>query len=410
MRLGHAIPVGLVLLLIVAPSAAAAGGQDPGEMTYTVSPDELKLDYLEDGAFDLTLPGYGTVLVEGVSENPPSDPVYVRADDPSEVEVGKDIPGREGVAVPSPHPMIDGHVVGHPDSDADVVLGKYGIYGSIELNSTIFELNPRKASDGLYLQDVDTRAGPPPTPPKTASDPGNKLPEPPEPTLVQSHGESRSDVWMDLESSFHQNVGDPVSRVESAFNQYEDLFESTPTNVPLNLYGVYEHPGEITNGTVGDSVPGIDAAHEYRIWLNNDGGLISGVAAYQLWTGVDLTRDCKWETPEACLFGIAHDVDGADGHHGWARSSTVVEGEDHYFDGYDPDEVHDREIVSGHELGHLYGQEDHPDTDCDSGGPCTLMDSDGTDISDQNFDFVDNSEIEIDWRYHHQLEYDDAHH
>lgn len=399
MRLGHVVCVGLVSLLIVAPVTSAVGGQDPGETSYVVSPAELKLDFMVDGAFDVTLPGYGNVVVEGVSENPPSDPVYIRAEDADEVERSKKIPGRDGAAVPSPHPMIEGHVVGHPDSDADVVLGKYGVYGRIEVNGTIFEFNPRKGSNGVFVQHVDTKTGLAQLPPKSEPDRDltSKLPDFP---VDRSHGASSSDVYMDMEPSFYDNVGDPVSRVESAFNQYDDLYQDSATNVPLNLYNVWKTGEEITPGTHGDDVDGTNAVQAYRDWL--DGGmLVDGIDAYQLWTGVDLEDPCETWPDDSCLYGIAYQADAADGHHGWADSSSVVEGIDYYFDGYDPDEVHDRGIVSGHELGHLYGQEHHPD---DTG---TIME-DGP-MGDETFDFVDDSVNEIYHRYHEDYEWDEDH-
>lgn len=98
------------------------------------------------------------------------------------------------------------------------------------------------------------------------------------------------------------------------------------------------------------------------------GKTVSSVDAYQWWTRRDLAADGTGDDGYWC-FGEGASDSVKDGN----RSASVVEGyDDNCCDVYDPDEVHERGIVSGHEFGHVYGEETDHST-CTSLSGCHIM-------------------------------------
>jgi hypothetical protein len=91
---------------------------------------------------------------------------------------------------------------------------------------------------------------------------------------------------------------------------------------------------------------------------------------------------------------------------GGDESASVMEGYDaNCCDGYDPDENFERGIVSAHEFGHTYGQENHPASDCGSWGwSCSVMDDTG-EIDQHAYWFTDSTNDEMWWRYHYGCEH-----
>lgn len=92
------------------------------------------------------------------------------------------------------------------------------------------------------------------------------------------------------------------------------------------------------------------------------------------------------------------------------EASSVVEGVDYNWDTYDPDELRERGVVSGHEMAHVYGEENHPypckeDSPFETPEACNIMRR--CKMPDRvSFWFTDGSKREIMFRYHYGSEHD----
>lgn len=257
------------------PCAKRDGGTHrrggPDEIEYPVSPSELKADFLSDNRFDLELPGEGKVVVEGVQNDPYHDRTVPHLDEDGEIvktERVSDI-------------FVDGRVANQPDSRVDVVLGEYGVYGVVFVDDHRYELDPKKVENPLvaadYIQTVTREQA-------TGFDPYDASEE----FLSKvSPGSGSSDwhdtdspVMLDAEWSFRSEHGDWESRINSAFDRYDDLYRDSDANIPISIYRV-RAVSELTRGGTGDHVDGEEALDDYRYWIRN-GYAKDGVDAYQL--------------------------------------------------------------------------------------------------------------------------------
>jgi hypothetical protein len=131
--------------------------------------------------------------------------------------------------------------------------------------------------------------------------------------------------------------------------------------------------------------------------------------AFQLWTGRNLSSDAGWP-PEAFCFGLGKedivDVTRVDYNE---FAASVLEGTDYCCaDYYNADSTHERGIVSGHELAHVYGEESHPYYCATNkwntpAKDCNIM-RNCKDPALRSFDFWPGTKREIVFRYHYAAE------
>lgn len=160
------------------------------------------------------------------------------------------------------------------------------------------------------------------------------------------------------------------------------MWADSEIEIDLDIHSIWGVPN-IIDQTYCDDDP--SPWKQYSTWLIGD--TFSSADAYQLWTAKDLKKDVSWRPDGAYCFGQAKHSTVKDGN----EAASVVEGADYCCsDVYDPDEVHERGIVSGHEFAHIYGEEtDYPT--CTSS--CHIME--GGDPGVRQFLFIEQTKKEI---------------
>ncbi len=159
-----------------------------------------------------------------------------------------------------------------------------------------------------------------------------------------------SNVQFDVSKDVTDTHSNWEERGLKAFNEHDHVWENAPMYIDLRL----EH----NNPTGVNILYQTDCADEpapvvqYADWLDGHSSRMdASVDAYQWWTGKDLTSNGDG----AGCWGEALPNRVKQGN----VSASVVEGLEYNNDVYNPDLLDHRGVVSGHELGHVYGQEGH---------------------------------------------------
>lgn len=191
-----------------------------------------------------------------------------------------------------------------------------------------------------------------------------------------------SDVVFDIPQGYQDAYPSTwQSRVENAFFLYDQVWANADIEVDLRLQEVHGWNHNIVNGTT-DCFANPDPLEVYQDWLLASPARDRGADAYQLWTHENIS-----------CWGDAY-VDSVGGILGASIVNALDDSEPLC---YDPSEDDDVAIVSGHELGHVYGEEGHP-------GTTNMM---GTDCpEDRSFTFLESTNTEIRSRFHYNLEHD----
>lgn len=147
---------------------------------------------------------------------------------------------------------------------------------------------------------------------------------------------AEKNYWMHLDQTWE-------SRIHAAFGKYIPLWEEVW--ICLQLKTVRLIPNNVTTTDTWDEVD-----DEYVDWLDVNGYDGKPYEAYQLWTGRVFTDSVVGVAAPGETFHQNHQ----------ANAASVVQGIDwgaswHY----DAHNARDRGLLSGHEMGHVYGAEHH---------------------------------------------------
>lgn len=184
------------------------------------------------------------------------------------------------------------------------------------------------------------------------------------------------------------------NRIRSAFNGYEDMWAHLCIDLSINTINPLPYNVLSTDNCDGTTTA-LTQYSDYLGW-----GYAGPSEAFQLWTTFDLdTGGINYS-----CFGVAYTNQARMGVNGVNAqlASSVVEGYDNNCcDKYDPDETKQRGLVSGHEFGHIYGEEGHPsDYDSTKGGFNMMNNRWDVYVKEKAFWFTDASEFEIaEWYY-----------
>jgi hypothetical protein len=204
-----------------------------------------------------------------------------------------------------------------------------------------------------------------------------------------------SPVVMHAESSFANRFDETFAdRITSAFAGYDQMWHDLC--IPLEMWAA---PIITNNGGLpydvlsnGDCDGSNSVVSQYVQYLGSAGsGAYPGAESFQLWTSRDLDGySCYGVGREDSVQRGATNINAA----------GVVEGTDgNCCDKYDPDEKRQRGLVSGHELGHQYGQDgSHPSGQCKS-KPNIMNDEWSVYVREKGFCFVSSTKQEINYRY-----------
>lgn len=197
-------------------------------------------------------------------------------------------------------------------------------------------------------------------------------------------------------------------RIVSAAAQYAYMWSGLC--IALRIWPVELGENVLTTDSCDGSSGNVRA--EYSVWIRNTWShdpTAWNDDAYQLWTSLNLESDDGWP-PEAYCFGLAWPDEVNLARIGFTEfAASVVEGADYCCaDNYDPDETDERGIVSGHELAHTYGEENHPykcnnDDWYQTSYNCNIM-RNCKDPERRSFFFTRGSKQEIMFRYHYRNE------
>jgi hypothetical protein len=214
-------------------------------------------------------------------------------------------------------------------------------------------------------------------------------------------------IWyMSTQGFVDSNPGSWYDRMVSASTTDRPAWSS----VCINLAGKFGKTHDIVVGSSTHTSDDCDTAFaQYRTWLqtwkNSMWSLSTDQVGYQLWTAADLsaagnTYKCfgvgaKNAVPWQSLTDVTSRKNQA------LLAASIVEGRDvNCCDAYDPSEVNQRAVVSGHELGHMFGEENHPSGYCS--GWANMMADNGQLRQETRPCFVDSSKIEINnWFFSH---------
>ncbi len=292
--------------------------------------------------------------------------------------------------------------------------------------------------EGWYVDDIavfETYVSPPPPPPSN-----NGCTSPPKSNAAISVGTTSPNTWYQGKSTADEanSPPDPCSgqpdcsggygvswvtyhadymfantnanwrdRIVSAAALYAPMWQSIC--ITLRVWPVETGEYILTSGSCDGSN---DVVEQYSNWLKNtwfNSAAAWNDDAYQLWTGHNLESNDGWP-PEAYCFGLANSDKVDISRVGFTElAASVVEGTDYCCaDYYDPDEVGERGIVSGHEMAHVYGEENHP-YKCNknewysTASDCNMM-RNCKDPGKRSFYFTLGSKQEIMFRYHYRQE------
>lgn len=362
-------PARAALLAIVALAALPTPGaalevdapEAPSTLVYPVDPDGLRREFAETGRVRLLLPLRGEVVAHGTETPFPGDRAWRWRD-------GAHPEGEIGGVVPDV--LVEGRLVGEPGSLVRIDLGLYGVYGRVWSRGVAYDFDPRRDGD-VHVQRVAARAWESPAP--ATAEPGD----------VRAAATS-STVAFDVEARYRARHGDWASRVTSAFQHLAPMWSDGGNGVGISL-GL-SGPWAVGDVTTQDDCS--EASDDYHAFLGQYP--LSGVQSYILWTSRNLVR--PWEMIYACVWM-------ADGIHHWHAGdrSGVAEGSDYWDDWYNADSAYERGIVAGHELGHIYGEENHA-TYCRGSYDCNIMKA-GVHNSWRHFYWAESSRVEIRARY-----------
>lgn len=264
-------------------------------------------------------------------------------------------------------------------------------------------------------RDPDCRSPSKSTAPKSQdtahSSTSHHAPRPPNPCQSNpdcSGGNAVSWVTYHAEQGFTQAVANWRDRILTAVEGYQPMWQ----NLCITLRPWPMDAGE--NILTSSSCESNPVTSQYSEWLETtwvNSPTFYDDDAYQLWTHRDLwAYGDGWN--EAYCFGLAvsNSVDVGRTAPTF-EAASVVEGVDFHCcgDTYDPDEMHERGIVSGHEMAHVYGEENHP-YHCSSWSwgmrdNCNIM-RNCKDPGRRDLEFTDGSKREIMFWYHYGREYD----
>lgn len=357
------------------PGAIREPVPEGSTLAYPVDPEAIREEFRQSGTVELTLASGETVTVAGRETNIFAEKLYFLA--------GRDrddiLEARPILSIP-----IEGRVQGEPDSAARLLLGDWGVYGRVYVGGTAFDFDPQLVA-GVYLQHVTDR--------QVAMAEGERFLS----NAMDEGGVTAlatpvdSYVIYDVEKSYQDLHPDWYDRVASAFNNLPPLWADA--DITLLLSGPWGWSEDMI------SVDECKDAHaQYKTWL---GSHLSSIAnAYQLWTKRDLELD-GWGS---LAYGCAPADTTSYGYHG-ASASSVVEGTNYLGDLYDANSAYERGIISGHELTHIYGQENHR-SHCKSSSECNMMKT-GVDNSYRHFYWSPDwpsTECEVEMRFHNNAE------
>lgn len=126
--------LGTAPLLDPSPDVLASIGPHSSELRYPANPDALREEFHQTGAVTLILPDLGPVSIRGEAEDPTSH--------------GDRSSGGSYLS-------IRGHVVEHPNSTADILVGEYAAYGAVVIQgpegAVWFEVDAEETTSG-YVQ------------------------------------------------------------------------------------------------------------------------------------------------------------------------------------------------------------------------------------------------------------------
>lgn len=378
-----------LVVVFLSPTATA----EDLEIRYAPDVQALKQQFRETGKVTLQVPD-GTVTVVG-TEDPllaPGQPLVWELWE-TNASGGPDI-----VTVFAWDVLgIKGHVEGDPLSTATLLLGEFGVHGSIltyQLSAHDirhkFEFDVEEAADQTFQQvarkiTTDVNIDPDVRPLLEQALDEQVVPQ--NVNLVSMETTDAEDcstlhdsyIRMDTDYSLTRRHTDWSDRGASAFQQFKGMWKELCIQLwLLPLRRVEDLLGAAVNCEVTGS-----AAQQYGDWIMAPGkNRQTGAAAFQLWTHRGFDDDavgCAWSDSYNFFEG--------------RRPTSVVEGDDvDRWDDYDPDETDDRGLISGQELGHIYGEQNHPDG-CKHWWQCNIMKDYPPDLMD--FYFVESSKTQI---------------
>lgn len=357
----------LVLLVLAVPIPAVQADPEPTTLTYEVNPSALRAQFVEEGRIPITLPVRGEVVAR-VADTGIFASTTVGSD---ESAGGRSLRGQALTSLP-----LEGVVEGEPQTLVRLLLGDWGLYGIVVSQGILYDLEP--AGPGLQrviqkdasFETVDRML--------------NSLTL--SPRLM---GMSPTNVLYDVEAGYRTTHGDWYDRVASAFQQMQGSGLWQSVNLDMTLVTIYAAPSITTSNDCGTAVT------DYRNWLVN---MLAGADSYQLWT----SRNLEGSVNGAYTMGCASASDRFHWSKEWA--SAILEGTNYWGDFYDANSAYERGIVSGHELGHIYGEEDEVSGCRTWGIDCNIMQPD-VDNSARSFYWESVSKTEIQCRFYHDKEY-----
>ena len=264
-----------------------------------------------------------------------------------------------------------GHVHGVQETHATITLdsGTNSLFGTVRMNERAYSLIGEPDASGQTML-------------RTVWD------EKPESLPTQEEGGIGAmairytyiRVFSDL--NYRNYASNWQTRITNAFNEQHSMWDSYTE--------IHQYHGpftSITGAWSSDCGSHIDS-FESHVQSGINSGTYVGDDAYELFTGVDLSG----------VYGCANSYNTIT--MGSKDATAILEAVDHSaFDTYDPDESHNLGILSATELGHVYGEEDHPqDERCEAWWPWgSCMDykwnvmAGGQDIDERTFWFTSGS-------------------
>lgn len=355
---------------------------------YEINTDAVKEDYESDSEIVLRTPD-GNITIHANAVDLGNLSVYTGSDSTNATFV-KNLT----------HVALHGYQEGYAsESTAYLLIGDHAVYGTVDNPVTRYVFNSEFDSEvGRFLQNVT----------KTGTYPENSDAEAVALTAAcegQYGVESR--VAMYVEPSFwnEDNYGNWEDRITSGFNKYLSLY--CDLQIELKIEDILKLDNNVLRNEserecpYEDNNPSVTATSRFFEYVSQS--YYSGVDAYQLWTGQDLWADAPWYLgPDGYwCFGLARSDSVHTDQYGREAVSVVEAVDVNCCDSYDPDEVHERGIISGHEFGHVYGEPEHPTACKDLGQLCNIMKR-GEDIDDLSYWFTSGSKEEIKARFHGQ--------
>lgn len=269
---------------------------------------------------------------------------------------------------------LSGSVRGIEPSRVVVTIdsGTSSIFGTVYMNDRAYSLvgEPDKSGKTVLrtIWDENTR----PT----------DIPTPPESIGILAIRDTYVRVFSD--TNFRNYASNWQTRITNAFNEQHSMWDSYTE--------IHQYHGPFTSitGAWSGNCSTHLASFSSAVQTGINSGTYTGSDAFELFTGVDLDAyGCAYTATPGNTLTL-----------GTSSAVAILEAVDQSCcDTYDPDESQNLGIVSATELGHVYGEEDHPqDERCESWfwwGGCAdnhwnVM-AGGQDIDERSFWFTSGS-------------------